>query len=162
MVVTGLMVVAACSQDEEPFDREVAIVALVDAGSLTRSDAACWVDSVTAELGREYVENPGLELTHDEQKTMVGITASCVTSQPEVSDTSSTSLGSAIEDDGPPQPMAYGDDGRLDRLWDACAAGNGLACDTLFWDSAPASEYETFAESCGAREAIGLCAELDE
>ncbi|MCP3855164.1 MAG: hypothetical protein GY698_10575 [Actinomycetia bacterium] len=160
--MTGLMVVAACSQEEEPFDREAAIVALVDAGSLAMSDAACWVDSVTAELGLEYVENPDIELTHDEQRTMVGITASCLTSQPAVSDPGSASLAPAIEDDGPPEPMAYGDDDRLDRLWDACDAGNGLACDTLFWDSAPASEYEDFAESCGAREAIGLCAELDE
>lgn len=162
MVVTGLMVVVACSQKDIPFDREAAITELVDAGSFTRADAACWVDGVVAELGRDYVENSALELTRDEQQTMVSITAGCVADLSDSPEAGSAAIGSAIDDDRPPEPMAYGDDARLDRLWDACAAGNGLACDTLFWDSAPASEYETFAESCGGREDIGLCAELDD
>ena len=161
MVVTGLMVVAACSQDPVPFDREAAIAELVDAGSFSRADAACWVDDVVEELGRQFVEDPGLDLTRAEQQIMVGITATCVTDVLAVPEGGSASVGSDIDDDRPPEPMAYGDDARLDRLWDACAAGSGAACDTLFWDSAPASEYETFGESCGGREDVGLCADLD-
>ncbi|MCP5026808.1 MAG: hypothetical protein GY929_11050 [Actinomycetia bacterium] len=162
MVVTGLMVVVACSQEDKPFDREAAIVDLVDAGSFTGADAACWVDGVVAELGREYVENPDLDLTRFEQQTMVTITASCVADLSDSPEAGSASVGSAVAADRPAEPMAYGDDARLDRLWDACAAGNGLACDTLFWDSAPSSDYEAFAESCGSREEVGLCAELDD
>lgn len=43
----------------------------------------------------------------------------------------------------------YGDDPRLDELWDACAAGDMVACDDLFWESPYGSDYERFGDSCG-------------
>ena len=46
---------------------------------------------------------------------------------------------------------AYGDDPELDALWDACEAGDDVACDDLFWQSPTGSEYESFALSCGGR-----------
>ena len=50
---------------------------------------------------------------------------------------------------GVEQLWAYGDDAYLDSLYDACAAGSTLTCDTLYWSSAPDSEYNDFAASCG-------------
>lgn len=44
----------------------------------------------------------------------------------------------------------YGDDPALDALWDGCAAGDYAACDTLWIKSPFGSDYEAFAETCGA------------
>lgn len=45
----------------------------------------------------------------------------------------------------------YGDNPVLDRLWDACASGDGQACDDLYFDSATGTEYERFGLTCGDR-----------
>ena len=44
----------------------------------------------------------------------------------------------------------YGDDPALDALRDDCAAGGYVACDTLWFESPFGSDYESFAETCGA------------
>ena len=49
----------------------------------------------------------------------------------------------------------YGDDPALDALWDACAAGDGQACDDLYWSSAVDSAYEAFGNTCGERFEVG-------
>lgn len=46
---------------------------------------------------------------------------------------------------------SYGDDPALDRLWDACAAGDGDACDDLYRQSPVFSDYEEFGDTCGGR-----------
>jgi hypothetical protein len=45
-----------------------------------------------------------------------------------------------------PTPGAYGSDPRLDGLYDECAAGDGKACEDLYWESPANSEYEAFGE----------------
>jgi hypothetical protein len=45
----------------------------------------------------------------------------------------------------------YGDDPELDALWDACEAGSGAACDSLYWESEFGSAYEDFGSTCGNR-----------
>ena len=55
---------------------------------------------------------------------------------------------------------SYGDDPELDVLWDACEAGDDVACDDLYWESPLGSEYESFGLSCagrgcGGEEAVG-------
>ncbi|KAE8762754.1 hypothetical protein [Georgenia thermotolerans] len=50
----------------------------------------------------------------------------------------------------------YGSDEQLDYLWDACEAGDGQACDDLYWDSPSFSEYEDFGNTCGGREPDGV------
>jgi hypothetical protein len=45
----------------------------------------------------------------------------------------------------------YGDDPELDALWDACAAGDNVACDDLYSQSPFGSEYEAFGDTCGER-----------
>jgi len=44
---------------------------------------------------------------------------------------------------------SYGDDPELDALWDACEAGDDVACDDLYWESPLGSEYESFAQENG-------------
>jgi len=46
---------------------------------------------------------------------------------------------------------AYGEDPGLDRLWDACTAGDALACDNLYLESPVGSEYEEYGDTCGER-----------
>jgi hypothetical protein len=47
------------------------------------------------------------------------------------------------------EPLSYGDDLFLDRLWDACADGDLSSCDSLSRAAIPSSSYEAFARSCG-------------
>lgn len=49
------------------------------------------------------------------------------------------------------EAFGYGDDPRLDELWDACAAEDFPACQTLYMESPIDSEYEAFGGSCGGR-----------
>ncbi len=59
-------------------------------------------------------------------------------------------------------PITLGDDPQLDRLWQECADGSGAACDELFAQSPIGSEYEQFGVTCGDRNEVLDCAELDE
>lgn len=43
----------------------------------------------------------------------------------------------------------YGDDDHLDTLWDACAGGDGSACDELAWSAEPGSDYSQYGWTCG-------------
>jgi hypothetical protein len=61
-----------------------------------------------------------------------------------------------------PEAKEYGDDPTLDALWDQCEAGSGKACDDLFWLAPLDSEYEQFGYTCGERENVTLCKELDD
>lgn len=78
-------------------------------------------------------------------------------------DSGGTDTGDAARDDDPfamGDADTYGDDPELDALWDACDAGDGDACDTLFLRSPFGSEYERFGQSCGGREGddyFGVC-----
>jgi hypothetical protein len=55
----------------------------------------------------------------------------------------------------------YGSDPTFDSLYDACAAGDGQACDDLYFSSPIGSEYEAFGDTCGGRYGPGevLCAD---
>lgn len=59
------------------------------------------------------------------------------------------------------EPIGRGDDPALDALWDRCAAGSGAACDELFAQAPLGSDYETFGLTCGERDDVLDCAELD-
>lgn len=48
-------------------------------------------------------------------------------------------------------PQAYGDDPRLDSLWDDCGGGDDRACDILYIQSSVGSDYEQFAFDCAGR-----------
>ena len=57
-------------------------------------------------------------------------------------------------------PFTYGDDAELDALWDACAEGDMVACDELYFSSGFDTEYEEFGSTCGRTQddATALCA----
>jgi len=50
----------------------------------------------------------------------------------------------------------YGDDARLDALYDSCRGGDDDACHDLFLGSPSGSEYEDFGATCGGREIVCL------
>ena len=47
--------------------------------------------------------------------------------------------------------LRRGDDAVLDRLWEDCGGGDGIACDELYASSEEGSEYEGFGLTCGER-----------
>ncbi len=65
--------------------------------------------------------------------------------------------GASIDCEAVDGPCDHGDDPQLDRLWDACAAGDGRACDRLYYDSAFDSRYEQFGNTCGDRDVLVPC-----
>ncbi|NTW38980.1 MAG: hypothetical protein HGA44_03700 [Cellulomonadaceae bacterium] len=76
----------------------------------------------------------------------------------EFGDGSSDSSGST---DTSSDANAYGDDAALDALWDQCAAGDGQACDDLYFQAPIGSEYEAFGNTCGNTQPEGtLCSTL--
>ena len=52
-------------------------------------------------------------------------------------------------------PFTYGDSPALDALWDACTAEDWAACDQLFTDSSPDTEYWEYGDTCGGRQPLG-------
>lgn len=60
-------------------------------------------------------------------------------------------LGGVPGGTGTDEPSSYGDDPRLDALWDACEGGSGEACDELYWSTPVESQYEEFGATCGGR-----------
>lgn len=59
-------------------------------------------------------------------------------------------------------PDTLGDDPVLDSLWRSCQDGSGTACDELFQQAPVGSDYERFAVSCGDRDDVLHCSELDD
>ncbi|GAA4427472.1 hypothetical protein GCM10023169_27510 [Georgenia halophila] len=55
-------------------------------------------------------------------------------------------------------PFTYGEDRRLDELWEACDGGDPGACVDLYGSAPVDSEYEQFGWTCGGRAAEGLLA----
>jgi len=49
------------------------------------------------------------------------------------------------------EPYEYGDDTRLDWLWDRCASGDMPSCDAMVEESAGGTDYAFFGETCGER-----------
>jgi hypothetical protein len=74
--------------------------------------------------------------------------ATCGNVGPESSDCA-TLLGGAGNSGSAGEPDGYGDDPELDALWDQCGAGDGDACDELFFSSPVGSAYEDFGDTCG-------------
>lgn len=76
-------------------------------------------------------------------------------------------LGELGLDSEPVDPATLSEEGvgdpTLDGLYAECEAGNGQACDDLYFQSAIGSRYENFGTTCGNRfdTAPGLCADID-
>lgn len=58
-------------------------------------------------------------------------------------------------------PFERGDSLVLDLLWFKCEGGDGASCDELFEQSPLGSDYEAFGVSCGDRDDVLNCVDLD-
>lgn len=77
---------------------------------------------------------------------VVAVMAGCSQSGDSVDATGTTEKAAA----------SYGDDPKLDALWDACEAGDLSVCNVLYGVSEPGSAYEEFALSCGDRPGLDV------
>jgi hypothetical protein len=69
-----------------------------------------------------------------------------------------------VEQTDPVPPGVLGTDATLDGYAQECFTGDHDACDRLYLESAPFSEYERYGSTCGGRVkplAVGSCTELD-
>ena len=76
-----------------------------------------------------------------------------------LSSDSTDSTDSSGTSDSSGSSGAYGSDAGLDALWDGCLAGDGAACDDLYFQAPIGSEYEEYGDTCGGRYEVspGLC-----
>ena len=153
VAIVALVALAGCadSTPELTIDQQVdlAQTELLDAGA-TPEVAACVV-----RLARDDLRvGPIDELTRDE------LILSCERAQAVLDgDDSPPDDGSLAFVDG---PDTLGDDAALDSLWRSCEDGSGAACDELFEKAPVGSGYELFGVSCGERDEVLRCSELDE
>ncbi|SDN42893.1 hypothetical protein [Geodermatophilus sp. DSM 45219] len=76
----------------------------------------------------------------------------------------SSASGTVVEQGDPVEPGVLGDDPELDGYAADCFAGTLDACDQLFYESTPFSEYERYGSTCGGRVkpyTVAYCADLD-
>jgi len=69
-----------------------------------------------------------------------------------------------VEQSPPVEPGALGPDPVLDGYAQSCFDGELQACDDLFYESAPLSEYERYASTCAGRVkpyVVYACTDLD-
>lgn len=127
---------------------EQAQVDLVEAG------ASPEVADCVVRLARQDLRfGPIDELTRDE------LLMSCERTQALLDGVDAVDPDSLASVDG---PDTLGDDPALDSLWRACEEGSGAACDELFVLAPVGSDYERFGVSCGDRDDVLNCSELDE
>ena len=137
--------------------RDEAVAQLIDFGGYSDEEAACVVDGTIAEYG-EFVLEPDEEQQVVLGQLLLDCAAEFGTATDDGIDDDATS--DVDSGDGPDTP-APGTDAALDVLWNACAAGDGEACDTLYWDSPVGSAYEQFGFTCGNRtDEIVVCADF--
>ena len=73
-------------------------------------------------------------------------------------------LGGPLEEFPPVEPVDLGPDPVLDAYAQDCFDGDLQACDDLFYQSPPLSEYESYGSTCGGRVkqyAVMACTELE-
>jgi hypothetical protein len=121
---------------------------------LTRAQAECYVDRVVDQLGTGALDEEDPSPERIPRLTRIRVDCAGV-----------VSLGTSVPPTLPPPapgdttPRRRGEDPDFDRLWDQCQAGAGAACDRLFDEAPPGSEYEQFAITCGNRTSEVRCAE---
>lgn len=124
-----------------------------------------YVDCLVAELEsrgmdlEDMVIDPGPDDDPSPTAVLVAIDLCGDVGAPALSNGSQSSplTGNGVQ----PADGAYGSDPKLDQIHDACASGDGGACDDLYFQSPIDSEYERFGLLCGDRfpDPPGSCAE---
>jgi hypothetical protein len=72
--------------------------------------------------------------------------------------------GAAVEQSDPVEPGVLGADPALDGYAADCFTGSLDACDQLFYESTPFSEYERYGSTCGGRVkpyTVAYCTDLE-
>jgi hypothetical protein len=119
---------------------------------LSRQQAECYVDRVVDQLGSDAVDDEHPSPEQIPRLTRIRVDCAGV-----------VSLGTSVPPTlpapapGDTTPRRRGDDADLDQLWDRCQAGAGSACDKLFDEAAPGTDYERFALTCGDRTSEKRC-----
>lgn len=159
--VLGLLA-AGCSSGPDP-DREQAVrdVLALDP-RLTRGQAECYVDRVTAELGPGAL-SPGSSVPPEQITRLTSIRVDCIGvanlgTDPPTTIAPTSQPGDTVP--GETRPERPGDDPALDALYRSCGAGDGAACDRLFDEAPLGSEYERFGSTCGDRTKELRCADV--
>lgn len=163
VVVAAIALSPACTQ-RELFDREQAVRDVIAADNrVTRAEAECYVDRVLDEVGTTPLI-PGKEIPFEQVPSLTRIRVDCFGVKNLGRPLLSSSTVPHNLDDGTTsdlnEPKKPGDDPDLDALYNACAAGDGSACDQLFDEAPPGSEYEEFAGTCGGRTKELVCADV--
>lgn len=153
LALGAVLLVAGAAACSEEFDRDEAARRLAQDRGWTEKEAGCWVDRVVDELGEDAIDRPEPSVP---EPLDVAATVDCVAPDRLLTD-GATSTSAPTVPAG--EPDRYGDDAELDALWDACAGGDGPACDTLFEEAPLGSEYERFGNSCGDRGFRPRCAD---
>ena len=112
-------------------------------------------DGVMSDCDTLYWESDYGSADRDFADTCGGITTDsggiCYMQDYDYGTDSDTSDDTGTSGDAGTDPQYYGDDPALDALWDSCEAGDGDACDDLYWEAPLDSEYEEFGSTCGYR-----------
>ena len=154
-LLSVMMGVIGCSGDR--VDRDAAVERVVDesAGRITREQAGCYVDRVLDEIG-EAPLRPGAVVPPEQIGRLTALRVDCIgvaNLGPEPSTATTTGpVGRELAG-----PKRRGDSAPLDALWDQCEQGFGRACDQLFDQALPGSEYEHFGVTCGRRTREEQC-----
>jgi hypothetical protein len=152
----------ACSSGPDPGREQAVRDVLALDPRLTRAQAECYVDRVTAELGPAGL-TPGSSVPPEQITRLTSIRVDCIGvanlgTDPPTTIPPTSQPGDSVP--GEARPQGPGDDPALDALYRSCAAGDGAACDRLF-DAAPlGSEYERFGSTCGDRTRELRCADV--
>ena len=130
--------------DYQQASTEFLTASMVAGVGLSEDDARCLAQATVDELGAEAMSLiAGAALAGEDatklDDTMMAAADECGVSQ------------DAFDDPSGSDAFGYGDDPELDAMYDACEAGDGKACDDLYVNSAPGSDYEQFGGTCGNR-----------
>jgi hypothetical protein len=130
--------------DYEEASTEFLTASMVAGVGLSEDDARCLAQATVDELGAQAMSLIAAAALNGEDaskldETMMAAADGCGVSE------------DAFDDPTESDAFSYGDDPELDALYDACEGGDGKACDDLYVNSAPGSDYEQFAGTCGNR-----------
>ena len=187
LATVALAATACGGGDDTPSAQETEAIGVLIEAELTLDEQRCILDGLQAlEIGADRII--AADLSPDEDGEVLGVSLECVEDLASIEAFVDSFIAGAADAgttltrdqarcairaldetgtnddaiiaclDGADGPQAEGDDPILDLLVEQCRRGNNQACDELFADAPPGSEYETYGRTCGSRlpEGAGL------